>query len=102
MPMLLALYLGALNVGTVIGALLRYPIPIAMGLYYGGEALRSGWGPIETVAAGMFAFIATGAALQLALEAKNVVVRSTAFLVTSGASLWVGFQMLEAGYVLTR
>ncbi|OQW60408.1 MAG: hypothetical protein A4S17_00495 [Proteobacteria bacterium HN_bin10] len=100
--MLLALYLGALNLAAMIGAALRYPIPIAVGLYYGGEALRSGWGPVETLGAGMFAFIATGAVLQLAMEAQNVAVRSTALLVTTGASAWVGFQMLEAGYLLTR
>lgn len=100
--MLLALYLGALNLGTVLGAVLRYPIPIAMGLYYGGEALRGGSGPTETFAVGAFAFIATGAVLQLALEAQNVLVRSAAFLATTGASVWIGFQMLEAVYLLTR
>ncbi len=95
-----ALFLNVLSWGYVLLSVLRYPIPIAVGLYYGGVALRSGWGPVETFAAGMFAAIATGTVIQLALEAQNTAVRSTAFLVTSAASLWVGFQMFDAARVL--
>jgi hypothetical protein len=97
-----ALFLNVLSWGYVLASLLRYPIPIAMGLYYGGEALRSGWGPIQTFGAGMLAFVATGIVIQFALEARNVVIRLTAQLVTSGASLWVGFQMVEAVYLVAR
>lgn len=97
-----ALFLNVMSWGYALLSVLRYPIPIAMSLYCGGVALRSGCGPIETFAAGMFAAIATGTAIQLALEAQNTAVRSTAFLVTSAASLWVGFQMFEAAHLLLR
>lgn len=100
--MLLALYLGALNVGTMIGAVLRYPIPIAMGLYYGGEALRSGWGPIETFSTGFAVTAITHAILLAALTAENVAIRSAAVLVTGAASLWVGAQMVEAACLILR
>ncbi len=90
------LFIGVLSWGYVLLSVLRYPIPVAVGLYYGGVALRSGWGPIETFASGMLAFIATGVVIQFALDTHNVAVRSTAFLVTSAASIWVGIQMLEA------
>lgn len=95
-----ALFLNALSWGYVVLSALRYPIPIAMGLYYGGVALRSGWGPVETFGAGMLAAIATGVVIELALESQNVVVRSLTFLVTGVASLWVGIQMIEAGALL--
>lgn len=95
-----ALFLNVLSWGCVVLSVLRYPIPIAMGLYYGGVALRSGWGPIETFAAGMLAAIATGAVIELALESQNVVVRSLTFLVMGAASIWVGFQMIEAAGLL--
>ncbi|MEQ1708767.1 MAG: hypothetical protein ABL864_10615 [Terricaulis sp.] len=100
--MLLALCLGALNVGTIVGATLRYPVAIAVALYCGGLALRSGWGPVETFAAGMLAGIVTNAALLLALEAPNVAIRSSAMLFTCSASLWVGVQMLEAAHLVLR
>lgn len=97
-----ALFLNVLSWGSMLLAVLRYPIPIAMGLYYGGVALRSSWGPVETFAAGMFAAIATGVVLQLTLEARSVAVRSSALLAMGGASLWVGGQMLGAAHLLLR
>lgn len=100
--MLLALYLGAVSIGSMVGTVLRYPVPIAVGLYYGGVALRSGWGPVETFAAGMLATIVTGAALEFALEAENKFIRSSALVVTGAASLWVGAQMIEAAYLILR
>jgi len=97
-----ALFLGAVSWGSIFIALLRYPIPMAIGLYCGGLALRSGWGPIETFVAGMFACAATHAALVAGLETQNVAVKSSAILITGGASLWVGGQVLEAAHLLLR
>lgn len=97
-----ALFLGTVSWGNIFIALLRYPIPMAMGLYCSGLALRSGWGPIETFAAGMFACAATHAALLAALETQNLAVKSSAIFITGGASLWVGAQVLEAAHLVLR
>ena len=97
-----ALFLGALSWGSIFVALLRYPIPLAMGLYCSGVALRSGWGPIETFATGMLACAATHAVLLAALETRNVVIRSSAVLLMGSASIWVGAQGLGSAQLLLR
>ena len=100
--MALALFLNALSWGHVLLTALRYPIPIAVGLYCGGVALRTGWGPIETFAAGFAACAATHAAILAALETRSTVIRASALAVTTGASLWVGVQVFESIQLLAR